>query len=97
MIRIIEREGELLIDVRVTPRAGRDAFAGFSEGVLRVRLAAPPVEGRANEALCRFLARSLNLPVSAVRIVGGKRSRSKRVAIRGASARLVASLGNDHP
>jgi uncharacterized protein len=97
MIRVIEREGEVLLDVRVSPRAGRDALAGVSAGVLRVRLAAPPIEGRANEALCRFLARTLNLPVSAVRIVSGERSRSKRVAIRGASAERVANLGNDHP
>jgi uncharacterized protein len=95
MIRVIERAGEVVFEVRVTPRAGRDAIAGVSEGVLRVRLAAPPVEGRANDALCRFLARSLNLPVSAVRIVGGAHSRLKRVAIRGTSARRVESLGTD--
>jgi uncharacterized protein (TIGR00251 family) len=97
MIRVIEREGEVLFEVRVTPRAGRDALGGVAAGVLRVRLAAPAIEGRANEALRRFLARSLNVPVSAVRIVAGERSRSKRVAIRGVSAERVASLGNGHP
>jgi len=95
MIRVVERAGEVVFDVRVTPRAGADGIVGVSEGVLRVRLAAPPVEGRANNALCRFLARCLNLPVSAVRIVSGEHSRAKRVAIRGASAQRVERLGAD--
>ncbi len=60
------------------PRCDR----GEHGGALKVRLTAPPVEDRANEALCRLLAERLNVPISAVRIVAGEKSRTKRVAIR---------------
>jgi uncharacterized protein (TIGR00251 family) len=68
--------------VRVVPRAPRDEIAGFlADGTLRVRLTAPPVEGRANEALIRLLAEALDVPRSRVRIAGGAGSRSKVVSI----------------
>ena len=68
--------------VRLTPRAGRDEVGGVDEaGVLRVRVAAPPVDGAANEALVRLLAPELGVPRSAVRLESGTRSRSKRVRV----------------
>jgi uncharacterized protein YggU (UPF0235/DUF167 family) len=63
----------------VTPRSSRDGIAGWQDGVLRVRLAAPPVEGRANEALRRLLARAAGLPPSRAHLVSGGTSREKRV------------------
>jgi uncharacterized protein len=69
----------------VTPRASRDAIKGQYQGALKVRLTAPPLDGRANEALRRLLAESLNVPVSAVRIVAGEKSRMKLVAVAGVS------------
>jgi len=71
------------IRVRLTPRAARDAIAGWQDGVLRVRVTAPPVEGRANAALERLLAGALGLPKTAVRVVGGAQSRDKTVAVEG--------------
>jgi uncharacterized protein (TIGR00251 family) len=71
------------IAVRVTPRAGRDEVVGWQEAELRVRLKAPPVEGQANEALRRFLAKHLGVPASGVEIVGGATARHKRVRIYG--------------
>ncbi len=71
--------------VRVTPRAGRDEVVGWRDGVLQVRLRAPPVEGQANEALCRFLAERLGVAPSRVEIVTGATSRNKRVRIEGVS------------
>ena len=71
------------IRVRLTPRAARDAIAGWQDGVLRVRVTAPPVEGRANAALERLLAGALGLPKTAVRVVGGEQSRDKTVAVEG--------------
>jgi uncharacterized protein (TIGR00251 family) len=83
--------------VRVTPRGGRDAIAGWQDGALRVRLAAPPVEGRANEALVRFLARAAGLPPRSVRLVSGATSRDKRIAFDGIDAgALHARLGIPH-
>jgi uncharacterized protein (TIGR00251 family) len=57
-----------------------------------VRLTAPPVEGRANESLRRFLAERLNLSLSAVRIVSGENSRNKRVAVAGITREQVLAL-----
>jgi uncharacterized protein (TIGR00251 family) len=82
------------VTVRVTPRSGRDALAGWVNGVLRVRLAAPPVDGRANAALVRFLAKVTGVPPSSVRIIGGETSREKRVAFENIDAEtLSARLG----
>lgn len=73
----------MTVDVRVIPRARRTECAGFRDDVLVVRLAAPPVDGAANEALIAFLAATLHIPRRAVRIVGGDRARRKRVALDG--------------
>lgn len=72
------------LTVRVVPRGPRDEVLGFQpDGALRVRLSAPPVEGRANEALVRFLAERLGVPRSRVSLVTGAASRTKIVAIEG--------------
>ncbi len=92
MIEISERDGSIVFAVRVTPRASRDAIEGEYQGALKVRLAAPPVEDRANDALRRLLAARLNVPVSAVRIVGGEKSRNKRVSVAGVTRAQVISL-----
>jgi uncharacterized protein (TIGR00251 family) len=68
--------------VRLTPRATRDEVRGVDDaGVLLVRITAPPVDGAANEALTRLLARELGVPRSAVLLEAGTRSRSKRVRV----------------
>jgi uncharacterized protein len=92
VIEISERDESIVFAVRVTPRASRDAIDGEYHGALRVRLTAPPIEDRANSALRRFLAARLNVPVSAVRIVGGEKSRNKRVAMAGVTRAQVISL-----
>jgi uncharacterized protein (TIGR00251 family) len=96
MIEITERAGGVTLTVRVTPRASRDAIEGEyrsdSGGALKVRLTAPPVEDRANEALRRLLAERLKVPVSSVRIVAGEKSRNKRVAIAGVSRAQILDL-----
>ena len=71
--------------MRVTPRAPRDAIEGWKDGRLRVRLRAPPAEGRANEALRRLLAAKLGVPASSVEVASGAASRVKRVRISGLS------------
>jgi uncharacterized protein len=82
------------IRVHVTPRAGRDEVTGFADGVLRVRVSAPPVDGRANEAVERLIAGALALPPSAVRVVRGHRTRHKTVVVAGMkSSEVVAALG----
>jgi len=92
VIEIKEREEKVSFAVRVAPRARRDAIEGEYQGALKVRLTAPPAEGRANDALRRLLAERLNAPVSAVRIVAGEKSRIKRVEIAGVTRKQVIAL-----
>ena len=66
--------------------------AGLMDGALKIRLQAPALEGRANEALCEFLAEILKRPKSAVRILAGDRSRTKRVEVFGVTAAQVEAL-----
>ena len=69
------------IEVRVQPRASSNEIVGHREGVLRVRLQAPPVDGAANDALVRFLADEFGVPRRQVRIVSGFGSRNKIVEV----------------
>jgi uncharacterized protein len=91
-MQIREKDGVVSFAVRVQPRASCDEIAGEWQDGLRIRLTAPPVDDRANEALRRFLAVSLKVPLSAVRIAAGVRSRTKRVEVRGVTAGAVRAL-----
>lgn len=75
--------------VRVTPRASRDAVLDVREGILRVALSAPPVDGAANSALIKLLAKALGVSKSRVQIGRGQRSREKLVRVQGLSAKDV--------
>jgi uncharacterized protein YggU (UPF0235/DUF167 family) len=78
--------------VRLTPRGGVDRIEGVGEdGALRVRVAAPPIDGAANDALCRLLAGELRVPRGAVRVVGGATGRSKVVEVDGLEPRALAA------
>jgi uncharacterized protein len=70
-----------ILSVRLTPRASRDEVTGVVEGALRIRLQAPPVDGKANKALLRFLADLLDLPPSSLAILSGDTGRNKRILI----------------
>ncbi|MBI4419393.1 MAG: DUF167 domain-containing protein [Gemmatimonadetes bacterium] len=74
----------------VQPRAARTEIAGRHGGSIKIRVAAPPVDGAANKELIRFLAERLDLPRSAVRVAGGHTGRGKRVVIEGLDARAVS-------
>ena len=69
--------------VRVTARAGRDELVGLRDGVLHVRVSAPPVDGKANQAVCRLIAKAVGVGRTSVRVVKGERSRDKVVEIDG--------------
>ncbi|HEY6127247.1 MAG TPA: DUF167 domain-containing protein [Candidatus Acidoferrum sp.] len=90
--KIHPERGTVSFAVRVQPRASRNEIAGVMEGALKVRLQAPAVENRANEALCEFLAQLLKRPKSAVRILAGDRGRTKQVEIFGVTASEVEAL-----
>jgi uncharacterized protein len=80
------------IAVRVIPRAGRDEIAGERDGRLLIRLTAPPVEGAANAALCRLVARCAGVPARRVSIVRGQTSRDKVVRVEGMTADELRAL-----
>jgi uncharacterized protein len=92
VLEIQETDGAVVFLVRVQPRASKDEVAGEMAGALKVRLQAPAVEGRANEALIEFLAQLLKTPKSAVRILSGDRSRTKRIEIRGVTGQQIQAL-----
>lgn len=89
--------------VRLTPRGGRDAAEGWAHDAdgrpyLKVRVASPPVEGAANAALLVFLAKSLKVPRSAVRLVAGDTSRLKRLELDGVDAAdVMQAFGAPNP
>ncbi len=84
-------EGAILV-VHVQPKAARTEFAGIHGEALKFRVAAPPVEGAANEALCAFLADQFGLPKRAVEVRSGGGSRHKRIMLRGLKASRVSDL-----
>jgi len=77
------RDSGVRFRVRVKPRAKRSGVLGVREGVLEVAVAAPPVDGAANEELIRTLARALSVPRGAVEIVSGAAGRSKLIFVHG--------------
>ena len=88
------QDGDLLLSVRVQPSAKRDELLGPEGAHLRVRITAPPVEGKANEHLRRFLATVFEVPQSRVELVAGGQARIKRLRVR-APARLPDIVPSD--
>jgi uncharacterized protein (TIGR00251 family) len=94
-VRIVLSEGKISFTVRVQPRAGRDEIAGEYQDGMKIRLTAPPVDDRANESLRKLLATRLKVPLSAVRIAAGERSRTKRVEIQGVTPAMIRDLAGE--
>ena len=91
-LRITVRGASLRFSVRVQPRASRSEIVGLHGDALKVRLAAPPVDGAANEALIELLADALGIARSAVRIIAGSTSRGKIVEVDGTNVENVGRL-----
>jgi uncharacterized protein (TIGR00251 family) len=90
--RIIEKSGRVSFLARVQPRASHNEIVGEYQHGLKIRLTAPPVNDRANEALRKLLASRLKVPVAAVRIASGECSRTKRVEVHGVTAATIRGL-----
>jgi uncharacterized protein len=87
----------VIIDVRLTPRGGRDTIEGIERradgrAVLKARVRAAPSAGEANAALCRLVAEALRIAARQVELVGGAASRVKRIRVAGETAALVTAL-----
>ena len=92
MLETQEKDGGVIFSVRVQPRASKDEIAGEMGGALKVQLRAPAGEDRANEALVEYLSQLLKRPKSAVRILSGERSRTKRIEISGVTQQQILGL-----
>jgi uncharacterized protein (TIGR00251 family) len=94
------RGADLLLHLRIQPRASREGIDGVREGRLCVRVSSPPVDGAANERLVRFLAQALDVPRSAITLTRGEKSRDKDLTVHGVGARvpeLIARLSAAQP
>jgi uncharacterized protein (TIGR00251 family) len=91
MIEYSEKDGALIFKVRVVPRASRSEFVGEHDGALRARIAAPPVDGAANDELVRLLARMFRVPRNAIEITAGQTSKLKTVRVAGGRASVLKS------
>jgi uncharacterized protein len=87
-----ERDGSALVAVRVQPRSGRNQIVGERGGRLLVRIAAAPVEGQANRALCKLLAKAAGVARGRVDVVRGASTRDKLVRIEGIGADELARV-----
>jgi uncharacterized protein (TIGR00251 family) len=92
-LRASEKDGAVTVDLLVQPRAARPAVGPLVGDRLRVAVSAPPVEGKANEAVVRALAEALGVPRTAVEIVRGEGGRRKTARIRGVTLAAVTALG----
>jgi uncharacterized protein (TIGR00251 family) len=81
MMDVKETSGGLVFSVYIQPRASKTAIVGHHQNALKIKLTAPPVGGAANKQCIQILAKALNLPKSAIRIITGQTSRRKQIRI----------------
>ena len=86
----VAADGRITLTLHIQPGAKKTEFAGLHGDALKIRLAAPPVDGKANEALIKFVAETLKLPKSAVNLKSGQTSRRKVLEVVGADVNIIA-------
>ena len=94
---IVESPDGTILTVHVQPKAAKTEYVGVHGDALKFRVAAPPVGGAANEALCTYLAERFGLVKAAVTVQAGRGARRKRVLLQGISSRRVATILGCHP
>ena len=91
-LSIRETAAGAVFRIRVVPRASRSGIAGIQNDALKLRITAPPVEGKANEECIRLLAETLGVKKGQVTIIAGHASRTKTVAVDGVKAKEIAAI-----
>jgi uncharacterized protein (TIGR00251 family) len=91
-IKIRKKADGIIIQVKVVPRSSKTMIDGIYDGALKIRLTSPPVDNAANRDLIAFLSRKLKVPKSAVQIIGGEKSREKRLALTGVEESDILNL-----
>ena len=87
-----EQKNCIILNVRVVPRASKDGIQGVLGDALKVRIQAPPVEGKANTYLVKYLSKHWKIPRSSIEILSGETGRNKRLRISNPSDELRAAL-----
>lgn len=87
-----QADGSVLLRIHVQPRAANNQVAGLQGEALKLRLSAPPVEGKANKAVLAYLAELLNVPKKALSLKSGQASRQKTIRITGTSEEIIRQL-----
>jgi uncharacterized protein (TIGR00251 family) len=95
-LKLTERKDGVEFSVKLKPRSSRNAVLGVREGVLECAVNAPPVDGRANEALIALLSEHLGIPPKALEISGGAKSRNKRVLVARQFVQIMRVPGNEN-
>jgi uncharacterized protein (TIGR00251 family) len=80
-INFVEKDGRIVFNIKVVPGSSRTVIAGLYNGMLKVRLAAAPEKGKANQALIELLAEKFNIPKNSIAIVSGQTSKVKKVTV----------------
>lgn len=92
---VTETDEGIVLALHVQPRASKNEIVGVLGEELKIRLTSPPVEGAANKLCCSFFARLFGLPGRDVELVGGEKSRHKRLLLRGVDLRQVEEMLDD--
>lgn len=91
-LSLTEKEGWVTFKCRVQPGASKNSISGYYGDSLKICLNAPPVDGKANEELIKFLSKTLDIPKSAILIMSGETSRSKLVKCRTSKPDFLAKI-----
>ena len=90
-LEISQSNGTVILGVKVVPSSSKTAMAGILDGMLKIKLSAPPEKGKANQALITFLANKLGIKKNAIEIVAGSTNPVKKIRILNISAEKVVS------
>lgn len=88
----MDKENSITINLQIQPKSSRDEIAGIYDGRLKIKLTAPPVDGKANKSLISFIAKALGVPISGVEIIKGKTSRLKTLRVIGVNEQAYNAL-----
>jgi len=94
LINFSETNDSLIFTVRVMPRSSKSEIVGEMDGALKIRIASPPVDGAANAELVKLLSKTFNVSKSAVEILSGETSKTKKVEIKNARGAKLAEILN---
>ena len=95
MIGLREEADGVSFEVRVQPRSSKTEISGIQDGILRVRLTSPPVDGAANKQCIELLSRKMKIPKRAIRIASGASARRKRLKVLGMGIEEMKNILND--